>query len=268
MWQPCHRSDRFAVKVGDERMPMTILVTGATGQLGAPTVAALRAAGHDVRGTSRRGRNGSMPVDLFTSAGLQRAMAGVDTVVHCAQTMGKRDPQLARNLTNAASGAGVRHLVLISIVGIDRIPLPYYRQRLEIEEIAQASGLGLTIQRATQFHTLVDQIFSVQRFLPVVLVPGARVQPVAVTEVAARLAELAAGDPQGRVGDIGGPQQLTFTDCHQQWKRAKASHRNGIRVHLPGRIFAGLDTGANLVQGQPYGRETFGQFLQVRYGGA
>lgn len=244
---------------------MSILVTGATGQLGAPTLAALRAAGHDARGTSRSGRDGAATVDLFTGAGLDAALTGVDTVIHCAQTMGKRDPQLARNLTAAAGRAGVRHLVLISIVGIGKIPMSYYRQRVEIEQIAEASGLGLTIQRATQFHSLLDMIFSAQRFLPVILAPRSRFQPIAVDEVAGRLALLAAGDPQGRVPDIGGPEQLEIMQLHRMWKQAKHSRRPAVPVRLPIKAFKALDGGANLVPGKPFGHGTFQQYLEARY---
>jgi Predicted nucleoside-diphosphate-sugar epimerases len=242
-----------------------ILVTGSTGQLGTPTLAALREAGQEVRGLSRSGRDDSTPVDLFTGEGLDEALTDVDTVVHCAQTQSRRDLQVARNLVSAAGRAGVRHLVLISIVGIEQIPMPYYNQRLEIERIAQASGVPLTIQRATQFHSLVDGIFSGQRFLPVILAPDAQVQPIAVEEVAGRLAELAVGEPRGRMPDIGGPQQLGIRALHARWKRATHSRRGELVFRLPGTAFAALEAGANLVAGEPFGRETFDEYLQKKY---
>lgn len=245
---------------------MAILVTGATGQLGAPTLAALRAAGQEAAGTSSSGRDGLLPADLFTGQGVDEALRGVDTIVHCAQTGGRRDLRLARNLTAAAQRAGVGHLVLISIVGIEEIPLPYYTQRVEIEKIARASGVPLTIQRATQFHTLLDQLFSAQRRLPVVVAPAARFQPIAVPEVAGRLAALATGAPQGRAEDIGGPEQLDIGELYRQWRGARGGRRPVLRVHLPWvRAFAGLDAGANLVAGDPFGRQTFGQFVHGKY---
>lgn len=244
---------------------MTILVTGATGQLGAPTLAALRAAGQDASGSSSTGRQGLRPADLFTGQGLDEALRGVDTIVHCAQTGGGKDLRLARNLTAAAQRAGVGHLVLISIVGIEDIPLPYYDQRLQIEKIAGASGVPLTIQRATQFHPLIDQLFSAQRRLPVVFAPAARFQTIAVPEVAQRLAELAAGDPQGRVDDIGGPEQLDVGELYRQWRAARGGRRPAVRIRLPFlRAFKGLDAGANLVPGEPYGRQKFTEYLRAR----
>lgn len=162
---------------------MTILVTGATGQLGAPTLTALHAAGRESVGSSSTGR---------------------------------RDLRLVRPLTAAAQRARVGHLVLISIVGIEDTTMPYDDQRVDIEKNARASGVPLTIQRATQFHSLIDQLFSAQRRMPVVIAPSARFQTIAVSEVAARLAELAGGGPQGRVEDIGGPEQLGIGEMYRQ----------------------------------------------------
>src|SRR3954454_6843316 len=111
----------------------TTLVTGATGALGVPTVARLRAAGHDVRALSRRSAPGLTTGDLLTGAGLGEALTGVDTVLHLATgPRGKGDVPATRTLLEAATDAGVRHLVLISIVGIDDVPLAYYRDKLAI----------------------------------------------------------------------------------------------------------------------------------------
>ena len=243
---------------------MTILVTGATGQLGAPTLAALRAAGREAAGSSSSGRNGLRPADLFTGEGLDDALSDVETVIHCAQTGGRKDLRLVRNLTAAAQRAGVGHLVLISIVGIEDIPMPYYDQRVEIEKIAGASGVPLTIQRATQFHTLIDQLFSAQRRMPVVIAPASRFQTIAVSEVAGRLADLATGGPQGRVEDIGGPEQLGIGELFRQWRAARGVRRPSLQIRLPFlKAFQGLDAGANLVPGEPFGRQTFAQYLQV-----
>lgn len=244
---------------------MTILVTGSTGLLGAPTLAALRASGCDAHGLTRSGRSGSAVGDLLTGEGVSEALAGVDTVVHCAQTAGRRDLQLATNLTAAAAKAGVRHLVLISIVGIESIPLGYYRQRVEIEKIAQMSGLPLTILRATQFHSFLDKLLVAQRYLPVILAPRWRFQPIAAEEVAARLAELATGEPQGRVPDIGGPHQLEMSELIESWKAATGSRRPSITAHLPGALFAAYDNGSNLVPGAPFGRQTFAEYLAHKY---
>jgi len=100
---------------------------------------------------------------------------------------------------------------------------------------------------------------------PVVVAPAARLQPIAVPEVAARLAELAMGAPQGRAADIGGPQPLEARELYAQWKAATGGRRGLLRLRLPGRIFRALNEGAALVPGEPYGRETFAEYLQAKY---
>ena len=244
---------------------MTILVTGATGQLGAPTLAALRAADRDVRGLSSRGGDGVIAANLLTGAGVEEALAGVETIVHLAASNNSKDIALTRKLTTAAKGAGVGHLVIVSIVGIESIPIPFYRDRVVIERIVAASGIPFTIQRATQFHSFVDGVYRAQRFLPIVVGSAAWVQPIAVEEVAARMAELAVAGPQGRVADIGGPQVLTNRETYALWKAATGGHRPGLSVRIPGKIFAAYDAGKNLVPGTPYGQGTFADYLADRY---
>src|SRR3954453_7679812 len=124
----------------------TYLVAGATGRLrratpaalhrrgrlGRPTLEELQRRGLDARGLSWRGRRDSLPADLLTGDRLPQLLAGVDVVVHCATTGSRRDVAITRHLTEAARVAGVGHLVLISIVGIDRIPFAFYRVKLAV----------------------------------------------------------------------------------------------------------------------------------------
>jgi uncharacterized protein YbjT (DUF2867 family) len=190
----------------------TILVTGGTGTLGREVVTALRAAGHRPRVASRRPRPGEVraaewaTVDWKTGAGLAEAVAGVDAIVHCAGEYRGNGVDRAL-LRHAKLAGGDPHLVYISIVGVDRIPYGYYAVKYAAERLVEASGLPWTVLRATQFHNLVDSVFGVLAKAPVLLLPaGLECQPVEVTEVAARLAGLAAGPAAGRVADLGGPE--------------------------------------------------------------
>src|SRR5215218_3533967 len=150
----------------------TILVTGGTGTLGRPTVNSLSAAGHYVRILSRKGRTAGtsdspgfsadsaditwFTGDLTIGDGVAAAVNGADVVVHLATSRGRRGVEQARHLLQAARDARTAHLILMSIVGIDEIPLSYYRHKLEIEQLVADSGVPYTIQRATQFHNLLD----------------------------------------------------------------------------------------------------------------
>ncbi len=112
-------------------------------------------------------------------------MAGADTIVHCATTNGAADVAVTRTLVDAARRAGTPHLVFISIVGVDRIPLGYYRAKLAAERVVEDAGRGWTILRATQFHDLVARLWRVQRRSPVTVSPaGTSIQPIDVRDVA------------------------------------------------------------------------------------
>lgn len=242
----------------------TILVTGATGRIGVPTTGQLRAAGHDVRALSRRSGPGLVTGDLLS--GLDTTVLDdVDAIIHLATTNGAKDIQVAENLFRAAAAGGVPHVVLLSIVGIDTIPMGFYKQRLEIEQLATDSRVPLTLQRATQFHPFVEAMFTAQRFSPVLVSPSIRFQPIATDEVAARLVELAAGEPAGRVDDIGGPEQRTAGDLLDAWKRATGTHRPKLPLRLPGKLFKAFAAGENLVPGAGFGKQTFEQYLADKY---
>jgi uncharacterized protein YbjT (DUF2867 family) len=242
---------------------MSVLVTGATGTLGRPTVTRLRANGHDVRALSRREGPGLITGDLLTGAGIADAVAGVDTVLHLA-TSGTKDVAATRTLLAAAQRASIAHLVVISIVGVDRIPLGYYRGKVEIERLTAESGLPHTILRATQFHSLVAGLFAV-RGLPVIVAPAVSMQPIAPDEVAQRLVELTETGPSGRVPDIGGPAQRPLRELARSWKASAGSRRPIVALRLPGRIFAALSAGHGMVPGPGYGRATFEDYLAERY---
>jgi uncharacterized protein YbjT (DUF2867 family) len=242
----------------------TILVTGATGQLGRPTAIALGASGHEVRSMSRQHRPDLTTADLVTGVGLAAALDGVQVVVHAATTQGPADVAAAERLCAAAAAAGVQHLVLISIADIDKIPIKFYRDRCRIEEVVRSSGIPFTIQRATQFHFLVARFFSAQRLLPVLVAPSIRLQPVEVDEVAVRLATLASGEPGGAIPDIGGPEQRSVGEFARIWQRFVGRRRPVVPLRLPGRMFAAYDAGAGLVPGEPYGQLTFEAYLARR----
>lgn len=246
----------------------SILVTGGTGRLGVPTVARLRSAGREVRVLSRREGPGRVVGDLGSGRGVREAMAGVETVVHLATAngLGAGEAALMKTVVDASREEGVRHIVSVSIVGVDRIPLGYYRQKVEGERVLEASGLPHTLLRATQFHDLVVAFFTAQRFLPVVFAPRFSMQPIDTADVAVRLGELVAAEPAGRVADIGGPEQVPAGELARQWADAASRRRRIVPVSLPGRTFAALAEGRNLVPGVPYGTTTFSEFLASRYG--
>jgi uncharacterized protein YbjT (DUF2867 family) len=260
-------------------MTSPILVTGGTGTLGRLVVRRLRDAGCDVRVLSRRSRAAKdgiqfMTGDLATGEGLEAAVEGVETIVHCAGAAKGNEDQ-TRNLARAASRAGAQHLVYISVVGADRIPVVsgvdramfgYLASKGQAEKVVEDSGLPWTTLRGTQFHDLILMVAQQLAKLPVVPMPaGFRVQPIEADEVAARLVELALGEPAGLVSDMGGPRVYGAAELLRGYLRATKRRRRPILpVWLPGKAARVFRAGANLAPEQAVGRRTWEEFLAQR----
>lgn len=248
---------------------MTVLITGGTGNLGSALRRLMLANGTEVRVLSRQERpQGETTAtwatgDLRTGTGLEGALAGISTVIHCA-TDGKTDVASTERLVAAAKAAGVQHLVYISIVGVDRHPLFYYRAKYQAEQVLERSGLPWTILRATQFHDLVYGLFTGQRWLPVLFAPTIPFQTIAVDDVARRLAELASASAVGRAADIGGPQVLACRDMAAAYLAGAGSRRRVVPLALPGKVFRAYATGLHLAPNTPVAGETFSEFLAAR----
>ena len=262
-------------------MAAPILVTGGTGTLGRQVVPRLRDAGHEVRVLSRRHRQAGEGVevvtgDLDTGEGVDAAVAGAGTVVHCAGSS-KGDEGKAEYLVRAAARAGAaRQLVFISVVGADRVPqtgrldramFGYFGSKLGAERAIAGSGLPWTTLRATQFHSLAFLTVSQLARLPLVPVPaGIRFQPIDPAEVADRLVELALGPPSGLVSDLAGPRADELAGLLRSYLRATHRRRPLLPVHVPGRAARALRSGANLAPDRAVGRRTWEEFLAERLG--
>ncbi|GGW50997.1 nucleotide-diphosphate-sugar epimerase [Streptomyces lucensis JCM 4490] len=244
----------------------TILVTGGTGTLGRLVTERLRDDGHEARVLSRSAQ--PYAVDLRRGGpGLDTALRGVETVVHCASSPRGGDEEAARNLVAAARRADVAHLVYISIVGVDRVPFGYYRSKLAVERQVEESGLGWTVLRATQFHDLVVTFLGGLAKPPLMLLPaGVSDQPVEVSEVAGSLVELALGAPAGRVPDMGGPEVRTLDSLARAYLRTTARRRPVVRVPLFGRTYGAFRAGGHLAPDRAVGKVTFEEYLSGRFG--
>lgn len=247
-----------------------ILVTGATGQVGKVLIPLLTDRGHRVRVTSRSPRPADTPedewsqVDWVTGAGLLTALDGIDVVMHLGTSSPKGELVMIQALLTAVrqTPTSPPHLLYLSIVGIDAIPLGYYRAKLDVEQQLIESGLPHTIQRATQFPSLLVSIISALAKPPIVLLPkGLRFQPIAVPVVAQRLAELTEADPQGRATDIGGPQVQSLPELTRSYLRAAGKHRAVLEVPIPGKTMRQLRTGANTTPDHALPGPTFADYL-------
>jgi uncharacterized protein YbjT (DUF2867 family) len=255
---------------------MRLLVTGASGVLGREVLLAAQAAGIAVRALTHRAgvhEPGSgtdeeawVRGDLVTGEGLDGAVRGIDAIVHAAS-----DPRNAEavdvngtgRLVDAAARAHVRHLVFVSIVGVDVIPYPYYEKKLAAEQIVAASGVPFSILRATQFHSFLDHMIAGAARVPWVLpLPTHfKVQPVEATEVAERVIRCVRDGPRARVTDFGGPEVLTIREAAQQWLEARHDRRWIVPVPLPGATAAAFRHGRNTAPQGDRGTLTWREWL-------
>ncbi|MHA6626169.1 SDR family oxidoreductase [Pseudonocardia sichuanensis] len=247
-----------------------VLVTGGRGTLGRLVVRRLTAAGVPVRLLSRRLRPADAPPpvtwitgDQTDPDGMRAALDGVGAVVHCASSVRSKDDLVgARVLVDAGAATGQPHVVYISIVGVDRIPLGYYRIKQQVEAVLQESGLPVTIQRATQFHELFLEATRMLSRSPLVPVPaGVWFQPIAADEVAARLVTLASGEPRGRVPDIGGPDVHRGEDLVRACLHRLGKRRLVVPIPARGRTVSAYRAGYHRTRGPAHGRTTFTEFL-------
>lgn len=248
----------------------SIAVAGATGTVGRHVVAVLRARGHGVVELSR-----ARGVDLRRPAGAPIAdvaalLQDCSAVIDCLNvaTMARRESiagftSTTATLLAAGRAAEVPHHVALSIVGIDRAPTAYYAGKRAQERLVAAHGGAATILRATQFHEFAGQMAPALRRGPVLLAPCMRLAPVAASEVAEALVDLATGTPPSAVGgprrlEMGGPVVHRFPDLVR-------------RLGLPGRVVpipypgrgARAVAGGALLPHSPWrtGRETFEEWL-------
>lgn len=252
---------------------MKVLITGGTGTLGRRIVRAALEAGHAVRIQSRHPRPGAaahaewVRADFATGDGVREAVTGVDAIIHAASDPWKPravDVAGTRRLVEAAREAGIGHLVYVSIVGVDRIPLRYYRAKAEAEQIVAASGMPYSVLRATQFHAFVDQLLSAAARVPLVLpLPtDFQVQSVAAEDVAARLIRALEEGPGKRLPDVGGPETMTVGEAAAVWKRTRSIQKPILPLPLFGKIAAGFRAGHNTVREGTHGSVRWEEWLR------
>jgi uncharacterized protein YbjT (DUF2867 family) len=245
-----------------------VLVTGGSGTLGRHLVPVLAQRGHEVRVLSRCPGAGTNVGDLTTGEGVAAAADGAELVVHAASDprMGRSDPAQTANLLSALGSAGAcRHLLYVSIVGVDAIPFGYYRVKLDCERLIEAGPVPSTTLRATQFHELLARALGAVGRWPVSLLPLDLVfQSVAAAEVADRAADVLEGEPLKRAPDFGGPQVLTGWQIAGAWRAVHGWPRRVLSVRLPGRAYRAFADGLATTPDHADGRQTWAEFAAAQ----
>lgn len=242
---------------------MKVAVAGGTGVVGRLTVEALGLGGDEAVVLAR-----SKGTDLVTGEGLADALAGVGAVIDVtnvntmsAKVAARFFEATSRNLMRAADAAGVGHIVVLSIIGIDRVPFGYYKGKLRQEEVLRDSPVPVSILRAAQFHEFPVQYLE-RSSRGLVVVPRFRTQPVAAREVGAALARLATGAPTA-MSELAGPREEVLADMIRKVVAARGSRRRVLELRIPGAAGKALASGGSLPgPGAQRGTQAFDEWLR------
>lgn len=209
---------------------MKFTVLGGHGLIGTQVVEQLAAAGHDVVPASL-----STGVDVISGKGLDQALAGADVAINLTNSPAFDESSIdffetsMNTLRAAAEAAGVRHYVILSIVGVDQVPqLDYYRAKAAQENILKNGPTPYSIVRATQFFEFVEPILSWTTDGDTVRLPSTPLQPIASSDVAAAVARAASGAPLQGIRNIAGPEVFPLDELGRITLAARPDGRRVI----------------------------------------
>ena len=233
---------------------MRIAVVGATGNIGSRTIRALERRGHEAVGLSR-----ARGVDVYTGDGLAGALAGVDAVVDAISSPATDNDEAVdffsratRNLLEAEREAGVRHHVLLSIIGLSRFTgnAHCFGKRAQ-EQLVERGPVPWTIVPAAHFHDFAEMLTTWTEQDGSAPIAPLLVQPIAPADVADVLAEVAAAPPQGRHPDLAGPEPQDLVDLA---RRTRAARGTSIRLVPTWSSICGLDMAGDVLLPGPGAR--------------
>lgn len=192
-----------------------IAVAGATGRVGRHVVDVLAERGYDVVPMSR-----SSGVDVVTGAGLAEALKRTDAVIDVATSPDQEGATefftaSARNLQEVGMQAGVRRIVVVSIIGTDRFTAGYGAAKVVHERATLSGPIPARILRAAQFHEFVPELIEWGRKGDVSYLPKMRTQVVAARTVAEALVDMATDsewNATGPIPEIAGPREENLVE--------------------------------------------------------
>jgi uncharacterized protein YbjT (DUF2867 family) len=228
---------------------MKLTVIGGTGLIGSQVVQKLTAAGHEAVPAAP-----STGVDLITGKGLDQALEGAEVVVNLANSPTFDEASLdffrtsMTNLLAAGEHAGVRHQVILSIVGVDQVPqLDYYRAKTLQEDLLRQGPTPYSIVRATQFFEFMDAVVFWTSDDTTVRLPATRLQPIAAADVVDAVVEVSTGAPLQGIRNVAGPDVFPLDELGRVTLAAHQDNRTVITDDKAG-MFAAV-TGDVLTAG-------------------
>jgi uncharacterized protein YbjT (DUF2867 family) len=220
---------------------MKITVIGGTGRIGSQVVQKLTAAGHEAVPAAP-----STGVDLITGKGLDQALDGADVVTNLANSPTFDEASLdffATSMTNllaAGERVGVGHQMILSIVGVDKVPqMDYYRAKTLQEDLLRQGPTPYSIVRATQFFEFMDAVLADTSDDGTVRLPATPIQPIAAADVVDAVVEVSTGAPLNGIRNVAGPDVFRLDELGRVTLAARHDNRTVITDDRAG-MFAGV----------------------------
>jgi uncharacterized protein YbjT (DUF2867 family) len=225
--------------------PMRILLTGASGFVGAALLPALLDSGHEVRALVRSRERYQSTIrslsaelsgdvellvgDVVLAEGLARAMQDIEVAYYLIHSMEptrgdpypQRERRAAENFVRAAQRAGVKRIVYLGgLLPSEHTPSRHLESRREVERVimrAVPNSVALRASivigaRSRSFRFLVRLI----ERLPVLVLPAwrdNRTQPIDERDIVGMLARCATSEAVGGLTlDVGGPEALSYEE--------------------------------------------------------
>ena len=240
--------------------------------MGRALAPSLVAAGHQVTITGRTVPSDPRPgvrgvrADIGTGEGVAEAVAGADVVVHLASDPERADKIDVDGTRRLLEQTGDGHLIYVSIVGVDRHPLPYYRAKLATEKVIEDGGGLYTIVRATQWHDfLAHRVERMTNGLVARVPRGYVYQPIDRLDVAKGIAALVETRPQGRASDLAGPEVLGIEHLAHTYMVARGRSRPLLRIPKFGPVAKAFRDGLHTNPDRAVGKITWAQHLERRF---
>jgi uncharacterized protein YbjT (DUF2867 family) len=210
---------------------MKIVIIGGSGLIGSKFVAMLGERGHDaVPAAPQTG------VNTITGEGLAKVVTGADVVIDVsnspsfeAEAAMKFFKTSTTNILEAELGAGVRHHVALSVVGIEGMAdVGYFRAKLAQEELIRSSESPYSIVHATQFFEFIKGIADDATAGGKVRLAPVLFQPIAAEDVARTLCTVAMGTPVHGIVEVAGPQRYRLDELVRLDLRARSDPREVV----------------------------------------
>lgn len=256
-----------------------VLVTGGTGLLGRSLVSAL--AENDIPfviGSRRAPADENLKpywkqLDLSSGDGLTDCLENVNTIFHLASATRPFSPATdvegTRKMLEEGKSLGVKHMIHVSIVGIDKVPISYYKIKIAAEKVVKDAGVDYTILRATQFHPFLDTTIEKTLKYPVAFMPKAiKYQPVGLKVVVDKLLDIYDHGPVNDTQDIGGPEVMTMGEAAKIWLRTRNMKRwiINVPITLAGKLGKNLAEGGLTTPEAVRHSETWAEYLRQTHG--